>query len=118
MSQTMPNMAQIKDFLLNSMKLPEDLVSDLQILGIRKIHPRKLPIHRQKSDDSRKVTFMLRDAHECDVVISYASNLSGDDRLDIVIPDHLLSLKTRFDALSYKLRKHVDLTSGNTSKHH
>ena len=56
---------------------------------------------------------MLRDVHERDVVISYASNMSGEARLDIVIPDYLMSVKSQFDAMSYRLRKHVDLTSGN-----
>ena len=56
---------------------------------------------------------MLRDAQERDVVISYAINLSREARLEIVIPDHLLSLKMQFDNLSYRLRKHVKLTSDN-----
>ena len=113
LSPTMPYVPNVKDFLLNAMNLPEDLVSNLQISNVRRIYPRKLPAHRQKTDEERKVVIMLRDAHERDVVISYASNLTGEDRIDIVIPDHLLSLKSQFDSLSYRLRKHVKLTSGN-----
>ena len=112
-SPTMPSLPNVKDFFLNEMKLPKDLVDDLQITNIRKIYPRRLPAHRIRNDDTKKVSLMLRDAHERDVVISYAANLSREARIDIVVPDHLLSLKAQFDALSYRLRKHVTLTSGN-----
>lgn len=111
LSPTMATLPNVKDFLLNEMKIPFNLVADLQITNILKIHPRRMPAHRAKQDDTRKVSVMLRDAQERDVVISYAVNLSKDARLDIVVPDYLLSLKSQFDTLSYRLRRHVKLTA-------
>ena len=111
LSPTMPTLPNVKDFLLNEMKIPFDLMADLQISNIRKIHPRRLPAHRAKQDESKRVAIMLRDAHERDVVISYAAYLSREARIDIVVPDYLLSLKSQFDTLSYRLRKHVKLTA-------
>ena len=92
------------------MKLPHDLVRDLQISGIRRLHERNLPAHRQAVDQSKRVQISLRDSYERDVVISYASNLEKEARIDIVIPEHLRSLKHQFDGLSYKLRRHAKLS--------
>ena len=111
MSPVMPYLPNIKDFLLSKMCLPEDLASDLEITKIRRIHPRKLPAHRESTDESRKVQVSFRDSHERDVVISYATNLQPGNRIEIVVPEHLKPLKSQLDGLSYKIRRHASITS-------
>ena len=74
---------------------------------IRRVHPRKLPPHRRKLDDTKRVHVSFRNAQERDVIVSYASNLRENCKLDIVIPDHLASLKSKLDRISFKIRKHA-----------
>lgn len=78
-----PHLANIKDFLLSKMDIPHEVVSDLAISNIRKIHPRKMPPHRQKSDTSQKMLISFRDLQERNMIVSYASNLSGDSRMEV-----------------------------------
>ena len=73
---------------------------------------KKLPQHRQKLDERKKVSFQLADAYERDLIISYSSNLKGDSKLDIVIPDNLLSLKSQLEAIAYRLRRHATKSDG------
>ena len=82
LSPVQPHMANVKDFLLMMMKLPRDLVDDLEISDIRKRHPRNLPAHRRTTDVTRKVKISLRDSQERDVVISFATNLEAGNRME------------------------------------
>ena len=109
LSPVIPNVPNIKDFLLSKMQVPQDLVADLEITNIRKIYPRNLPAHRRSTDGEKKVHISLRDSHERDVVISYATNLEPGNRIEIVVPEHLRSLKSQFDNLGYKIRRHASL---------
>ena len=109
-SPAVANLANIKDFMLAYLKMPVEVVKDLNISGIKQIHPRNIPTHRLGVEQMRKARFSLADAYERDLVISYATNLQEGKRIDIVIPDHLLHVKSQFDNLSYKLRKHTQMT--------
>ena len=60
-SPVQPYMPNIKDFLLAKMGLPNDLVADLEISKIRRIHPRNLPAHREASDNTKKVQVSFRE---------------------------------------------------------
>ena len=102
-----PHSANVKDFLLTRMKVPQEVVADIMLSGIRKIHPKRLPAHRQGSNTSKKIIVNFRDSQECDMIVSYASNLTGDARMDVVIPDHLMSMRSQLDRLTYKIRKHA-----------
>ena len=59
-----------------------------------------------------RVRFTLADSYERDLVISYSSNLRGDDKMEVVIPDNLLSMKSQLEAIAYRLRKHATKTGG------
>ena len=107
LSPVQPFLPNVKDYLLNMMDVPENIVADLQLSDIRRVHPRNLPPHRKKQDDTKKIHVSFRDSHERDVVVSYASNLKKDCKLDLVIPDHLSSVKSKLDRLSFKIRKHA-----------
>ena len=107
LSPVQPYTPNIKDFLLSKMEIPPEVVADLSISNVRRIHPRKLPLHRQWVDTSKKALVSFRDSQERDMIVSYESNLSGDARMDVVIPDHLMSLKSRLERLTYKVRKHA-----------
>ena len=107
LSPVQPYIPNIKDFLLSRMEIPPEVVADLAISKVRRIHPRKLPPHRQRVDTSKKTLFSFRDSQERDMIVSYASNLRGEARMDVVIPDHLMSLKSRLERLTYKIRKHA-----------
>ena len=109
-SPAVANMANIKDFMLAFMKMPIEVVKDLNITRIKQIHPRNVPAHRIGAEQLKKAQFSLADAYERDLVISYATNLQEGKRIDIVVPDHLLHMKSQFDNLSYKLRKHTQMT--------
>ena len=76
----------VKEFQKKKMALPAEVVNDLLINDIKKIHPKNLPSHRQKAEETGKVRFSLADSYERDLVISYSSNLRGDDKLEVVIP--------------------------------
>ena len=65
------------------------------------------------SSQPRKVKFRLRDSYEKDLVLSYTRNLREDKRVDIVIPEFLMPLKSKLDGLSYKLRQHTGKTGDN-----
>ena len=82
----------VKKFLIKSMGMAEEVAEDMSISGVKRIHPKNLPAHRQKRETGRKVKFTLADSYERDLAISYSSNLKGEDRIEIVIPDHLISL--------------------------
>ena len=107
LSPVQPYIPNLKDYLLNYMKVPEDIVADIQMSDIRRVHPRKMPPHRKKQDDTKKVHVSFRDSHERDVIVSYASNLPENCKLDIVIPDHLMTTKSKLDRLAFKIRKHA-----------
>ena len=109
-SPSAAHLPNIKDFMLAHLKMPLDVVNDLTISKIKRIHPRNLPAHRRETQPDKKTQFSLNDAYERDLVISYATNLQEGNRIDIVIPDHLLNVKSQFENLSYKLRKHAQLT--------
>ena len=109
-SPAVANLANIKDFMLAHLKIPLAVVNDLTISKIKQIHPRNLPAHRRETQPNKKAQFSLSDAYERDLVISYATNLQEGNRIDIVIPDHLLHIRSQFENLSYKLRKHAQLT--------
>ena len=102
-----PYLPNLKDYFLNIMEIPVEIVSDLELTDIRRVHPRKMPSHRKKLDETKRVHVSFRNNQERDVVVSYASNLKEDCKLDIVVPDHLTSLKSKLDRLSYKIRKHA-----------
>ena len=53
----------------------------------------------------------LRDSYERDLILSYASNLVNPDRLDVVIPEYLLTMKAKLEGLAYKIRKHTKETN-------
>ena len=55
----------------------------------------------------------MEDAHERDLAISYSTNLKGEDRVEMVIPDCLISLKSQLDSIAYCLRKHSERTGGS-----
>ena len=97
----------VRKFLTDCLKIPEEIVEDLHIEDIRTIHPRKLPAHRKETAEVKRVHFSLRDAYERDLVVSYTVNLDFPARLDIVIPDHLMSFKAKLENLAYKIRKHA-----------
>ena len=46
------------------------------------------------------------------MVFSYSSNLRGNSRVEIVVPDSLLSIKSQLEAVAYRLRKHTEKTGG------
>ena len=102
-----PYLPNLKDFFLNVMDIPQEIVADLELSDIRRVHPRKLPAHRKKLDETKKVHVSFRNHQERDVVVSYASNLKSDCKLEIVVPDHLTSLKSKLDRLAFKIRKHA-----------
>ena len=102
-----PSLAGVKKFLSNNMGIPSEVVEDLKLDNIRSIHPKKLPAHRRAQCDSRKVHLSLRDSYERDLILSYTSNLVSPDRLDVVIPEYLLSMKAKLEGLAYKIRKHA-----------
>ena len=106
--------ANVKDFLIAQMKISQDVVRDMEIGDIRQIHPKNVPSHRLGSE-ARKVKFRLRNSYERDLVLSYNRNLSGNNRVDIVIPDFLIPLKSKFDAIGYKLRHHTNKTGNKIS---
>ena len=100
----------IASFLVERMDMREDTVRDLEISCVRRIHPQKMPAHRKRDDNAIKMKFS--DSYEHDLVISYASNLDGKDRLEIVILEYLLLVKSKVDAIAYRLRKHARETGG------
>ena len=101
----------IKHFLINNLKIPEEVVKDLQMENIRPIHPKKLPAHRKETTEAKKLHLSLRDSYERDLVVSYTVNLEFPARLDIVIPEHLQSQKAKLEGLAYKIRKHAKDTA-------
>ena len=120
-SPVAPHIANVKDFLIEQMKIPVDVVRDLEIADIRQIHPKNLPEHRRASGlglgarPPKKVKFRLRDSYERDLVLSYTRNLRNENRVDIVIPEYLMPLKSKLEGLGYKLRKHTGKTGSKIS---
>ena len=101
------SMDGVRSFLLDKMKIPEDVVLDMQVEGIRAIHPKKLPAHRKESTETKKVHLSLRDTYERDLVVSYTSNLETPARLDIVIPEHLQSQRAKLEGIAFKIRRYA-----------
>ena len=66
-----------------------------------------MPSHRKDSNVTNKTHISVRDSYERDLIISYTVNLKQPARLDIVVPEHLQSLKAKLEGLAYRLRKHA-----------
>ena len=120
-SPVVPHIANVKDFLIERMKIPVEVVRDMEIADIRQIQPKNLPEHRKVTGlaagarPPKKVRFRLRDSYERDLVLSYTRNLRDENRVDIVIPEYLLPLKSKLEGLGYKLRKHTGKTGSKIS---
>ena len=101
------------------MQIPEDVVGDLTVTAVEKIHARRPPTNRRGRAPGKenvvKVTF--KTTHERDLVISYAPLLRDDSNVDVVVPDHLLPLKRHLESLAYKMRRNAreDNTKISTS---
>lgn len=106
-----PTVDGIRNFFVKSMEMPNEVAEDMEISGIKRIHPRNLPKHRQK-ESGRKVKFMLADSYERDLAISYSTNLKGEDKVEIVVPDGLLSLRSQLESIAFRLRKHSEKSGG------
>ena len=106
-----PDLENVRNYLKKELGIPDKAVDDMKLEDIRPIHPKKMPAHRKDSAVANKTHISVRDSYERDLVVSYTTNLKPPARLDIVVPEHLLSLKAKLEGLAYKLRKHAKDTS-------
>ena len=112
-SPVVANAANLKDFFLERMGIPPEVVRDLELSNIRQIHAKKLPAHREQSEQQKKTSVSFRDSYERDLIISYASNLRDQSKMEIVIPCYLASVRSQLDAICYRIRQHAKKTGGS-----
>ena len=109
-------MQAVCDFLLDDMRMPDE---DLTVVRVEKIHAKRTPDHRKASSNTKEgmVRAVFKTIHKRDLVVSYASQLKRGSNIDVVVPDHLLSLKRHLESYAYKMRVNVrqDNTKVSTS---
>ena len=111
-SPVVANAANLKDFFLNKMGIPLEVVKDLELSKIRQIHPKKLPVHREQTEQQKKTSVSFRDSYERDLIVSYAINLRDQSKMEIVVPCYLMSIRSQLDAICYRIRQHAKKTGG------
>ena len=94
----------VRIFLERQMEIDNDIIQDLNIVEIKKIHQIKSRRQRKKGGITQ-VTFSS--IHERGLVISHAFNLPKECSVELVCPDHLLPLKRQLDNFAYKVRKYA-----------
>ena len=106
-----PSLAGVKKYICEQLGMPSEVVEDLEIGDICSIHPKKIPMHRKETTETKKTHISMRDSYERYLIISYTSNLQFPSRLDIVVPEYLQPLKAKLEGLAYKIRKHAKESS-------
>ena len=87
------------------MIIDHDAIEDMTFVSITKVHSMKLRDRSKEKKGQTKVVF--GSIYTRDLVMSHASNLPNDWAVDIVVPNHLLSLKKTLEAFAYKVRKYA-----------
>ena len=102
LSPCQPSPAAVNAFLEQQMQVPRDIIESLSIRKFEQVFARNLPAHRQTTAKP-KVQIELRSIEQRDLLMSFASNLSSGNSIDIVIPDHLkvTARKLEHHAVSY-----------------
>ena len=105
LSPVSADVESVRKFLDKQMIIDNEAVEDLKIISVNRIHSKQLKDRSLSKGDLTRVIF--GSVYERDLVMSHASNLPRDCSLEIVIPDHLLSLKKVFENFAYKVRKYA-----------
>ena len=85
------------------MKVDEEVLEDLIVQNIKRMHRKGK--NKDKAETRARITF--GSIYERDLVMSFASNLPKDASVEVVIPDHLISLKRYLDNFAFKIRSHA-----------
>ena len=79
-SQVDPSLARVRKYFCEQLGMPSEVVEDLEIDDIHPIHPKKVPMHRKETTETKKTNVSLRDSYEHDHIISYTSDLQFPPR--------------------------------------
>ena len=107
----------VDKFLRKELDMPKEAVKNISVVHLREITEKNLPLHRAR-ESKNKIELKLETIDDRDIIMSYASNLSGGSNIYIAVPDKLRPLQVRLEHFAYKYRKcqKLGLQAGRTWK--
>ena len=87
-------------FLSTKMLVDDEILQDLIVQEIKRLHKKG----KTRGQTEKRVRITFSSIYERDLIMSFASNLPKEASVEVVIPDHLLSLKRFLDSFAYRIR--------------